>query len=490
MTNQPDEETPLLPQQQTKKKPTPLPWFQLSILLCLHLAAPFTSQVIYPFVPELIRSLGITNGEEKKVGYYVGMMQSIFFITQALTMLHWSRISDRVGRKPVILAGLAGVSISMYLFGLSRTFWGLVVSRSLSGALNGNLSVIKSMMTELTDSTNIAKAYTYIPIASSTGATLGPIIGGSLSRPAERFPKLFGHNEFLKKYPYFLPCAVPATYTVVAWLVTFVFLKETVKHPVPVLQYFGLRKDENDRKAQAAEGIEEPGQSGTQTTQRRDIPDDEKPLPLRSLLTRKVILAAGNYASLSLIDIAYRAIQPVFFSTPIEDGGLGLSPLQIGKIMSTYGILNGIFQICFFARIHDWWGSKKTFIVGVAATLPVFAAFPVINYLARVDGYGLSVWMVVGLQVVLSILISMSYGAVFIFIAGASPNRASLGATNGLSQTTVSIMRAIGPATANSLFSLSIDKGYMGGNLVYYVLMSTVIASLYFASLLPSNVWE
>ncbi|PFH47258.1 hypothetical protein AMATHDRAFT_152581 [Amanita thiersii Skay4041] len=473
MTNQPDEETPLLPQQQAKKKPTPLPWFQLSILLCLHLASPFVSQVIYPFAPELIRSLGITNGDRKKVGFYVGMMQSIFYIAQALTMLHWSRISDRVGRKPIILAGLAGLSLSMYCFGLSTTFWGLVISRSLSGALNGNLSVIKSMMTELTDSTNIARAYTYIPIASSTGSTLGPIIGGSLSRPAEQFPILFGNNEFLKKYPYFLPCAVPATYAVVAWLVTFAFLKETVKHPVPVLQYFGLRK-----------------QPETQTTERQNIPDDEKPLPLRSLLTRKVILAAGNYASLSLIDIAYRAVQPVFFSTPIEDGGLSLSPLQIGKIMSTYGVLNGIFQICFFARIHDRWGSKKTFIVGVAAMLPVFGAFPVINYLARVNGYGLSVWIVVGLQVLLSILVSMSYGAVFIFIAGASPNRASLGATNGLSQTTVSVMRAIGPATANSLFSLSIDKGYMGGNLVYYVLMSIVVASLYFASLLPSNVWE
>jgi len=52
------------------------------------------------------------------------------------------------------------------------------------------------------------------------------VIGGALSRPAERFPNLFGNNEFLKEYPYFLPCAVPATFTVVAWLVAFFFLKE------------------------------------------------------------------------------------------------------------------------------------------------------------------------------------------------------------------------------------------------------------------------
>lgn len=48
-----DEETPLLPEQQTKKKPTPLPWAQFTILLVLQLAEPLTSQVIYPFLPQV-----------------------------------------------------------------------------------------------------------------------------------------------------------------------------------------------------------------------------------------------------------------------------------------------------------------------------------------------------------------------------------------------------------------------------------------------------
>jgi hypothetical protein len=52
------------------------------------------------------------------------------------------------------------------------------------------------------------------------------MIGGALSRPAERFPSLFGDNKFLREYPYFLPCAMPATFTIVAWFVTFFFLKE------------------------------------------------------------------------------------------------------------------------------------------------------------------------------------------------------------------------------------------------------------------------
>ncbi|KAF8640235.1 hypothetical protein AX16_010131 [Volvariella volvacea WC 439] len=520
-----DEETPLLadshdndhndPSRKTKKKITPLPWFQFSLVLLLQLAEPLTSNVIYPFAPQLIREIGITNGDETKVGYYVGLMQSLFFLTQAFTVLHWSRISDRVGRKPVILSGLFGLSVSMYCFGLSSTFWGLVLSRSLNGALNGNIGVIKSMMAEMTDSTNIATAYAYMPIAWSTGGTLGPVIGGSLSKPVERFPHLFGNNEFLKKYPYFLPCAVPATYTALAWLVTYFFLKETVTAPVSYWQLFkGWFRSEKQKKLEDEDsrsllGVHDDGDcrildSSAATSSSTPVPPPtitEKPLPLRQLLTPNVLIAASNYAFLSLVDIAYRAIQPVFFSTPIALGGLGLPPSTIGNILSAFGVLNGVFQVMFFARIHDRWGAKRTFVLGIAAGAPVFVMFPVMSFLARMGesgsvvggagaGAGLSwmVWTAVAVQVVVSILISVSYGAIFIFISAASPNRASLGATNGLSQMSVSVMRAIGPALANSLFSLSIERNYLGGWLVYYILLLIVAISLFVASLLPDEV--
>ncbi|KAF8920738.1 major facilitator superfamily domain-containing protein [Mucidula mucida] len=443
-----DEESPLLRPQHAKPKRTPLPVFQLFIVLVLQLAEPLTSQVIYPFTPQLMRDIGVTHGDETKVGYYVGLMQSLFFLTQACTVLHWSRLSDRVGRKPVILLGLCGLSLSMYCFGLSKTFWGLVMSRALNGALNGNIGVIKSMMAEMTDSTNIAQAYAYMPISWSTGAVLGPIIGGALSRPAEQFPDLFGNSEFLKEYPYFLPCAIPATFSAIAWVVTYLYLKETARN----------------------------------TT---SIHDKEKALPLRSLLIPKVVIAGGNYAMLSLLDISFRAIQPVFLSTPVELGGLALPPPTIGKILSAYGIINGLFQIFFFARINNTWGSRYTFIVGIASSFPVFACYPIMSHLVKTQGVGPMVWTVLAIQIFLSIIISLSYGAIFIYIAAASPNRASLGATNGICQMSVSVFRAIGPAAANSLFSMSLKENLMGGYFVYYVLIATTGVSLVVASLLP-----
>ena len=269
-----------------------------------------------------------------------------------------------------------------------------------------------------------------------------------------------------------------------------------------------------------------------------DATEVEKPLPLRALLTRDVVIAAGNYASLSLVDIAFRAIHPVFLSTPIALGGLGLAPPTIGNLLSIYGVLNGVIQVFCFAQLNDRFGSKRVFMCGIAAALPLFATFPLVNSLARAHGYSTLVYAVVVLQIANSVAVSMAYGtpflrcvhssgscrtladyaarspagAIFIFIQNASPNRASLGATNGLSQVrsvppfsrpcaaadpkpdalcavqmSVSVMRAIGPAAANSLFSVSIARHYLGGNFVYFVMLAMVCGALGVASLLPRH---
>ncbi|KAH9966264.1 major facilitator superfamily domain-containing protein [Lactifluus volemus] len=430
-----DEETPLL-----KKPPTPVPWAQVWILLFLQLAEPLTSQVIYPFTPEFVRNVGITHGDESRVGYYVGLMQSIFFATQALTILHWSRLSDVVGRKPIILTGLFGLSLSI---------------RSLNGALNGNVGVIKSIVAEITDPTNLPQVYAYMPASWSTGSTLGPMIGGLLSRPADQFPNTFGNSQFLKQYPYFLPCAVPATFSALAWVMTYVFLRETVPSPVPLRSL--LKK--------------EPQPSLSESD------DAEKPYPLRRLMTRRVVvLAVINYGALSLVEISYRAIQPLFFSTPVHRGGLGLAPPAIGKVLACFGILNSVFQFSFF-------------IAGLLCAIPVYVLFPVINALARAYGVGRVVYLAVALQVIFACGVSSCYGCIFIYISAASPNRASLGATNGLAQLLVSIMRAIGPATSTSLFSLSLAEGYLGGGLVYAVLLAISLVAIAFGTALPRQVW-
>ncbi|KAF9219758.1 MFS general substrate transporter [Gyrodon lividus] len=482
-----DEETPLLRQQVqdtqgtiSKKQRTPLPWRQLSILMLLQVSEPITSQVIAPFLPQLIRDIGITNGEDSRVGYYVGLMYSLFFLTEACTIFHWSRVSDQIGRKPVLLTGLFGLSVSMYCFGLATTFWGLVLSRCLNGALNGNIGVMKSMVAEITDSTNMAQAYGILPFSWAFGSTVGPLIGGSLAKPADRFPEIFGNSAFLNKYPYFLPCSVPATVTALFWLITFIFLKETTKPTKTLKQYvFGgkpmLRVD--------SPAPRNPHTGPTSKT-------EDRQLTFRALLVRPVLIAAGSYATFSLVDMAFRAVVPVFYATPIEMGGLNLDPPAIGTILSLLGISGGVLVWMFFAPMHDWLGAKKMFLVAVSACLPMIALFPVINFVARDQGLNNVVWCLVGLQMALSIFASLAFGVTFMFINAAAPNRASIGATNGLAQMIVSVMRAVGPAVVNSAFSLSIEQHIMGGYLAYWVLAGMVLITLWVGSLLPQNLWN
>lgn len=76
------------------------------------------------------------------------------------------------------------------------------------------------------------------------------------------------------------------------------------------------------------------------------------------------------------------------------------------------------------------------------------------------------------------------------YITTSAPNKRSLGATNGLSQTTVSIARAIGPALSTSLFSVSVQKNILGGFGVYAIFTTLSCFALFLASRLPEKVWD
>lgn len=76
------------------------------------------------------------------------------------------------------------------------------------------------------------------------------------------------------------------------------------------------------------------------------------------------------------------------------------------------------------------------------------------------------------------------------FITTSAPNKRSLGATNGLSQTVVSIARAIGPALSTSLFSYSVEKHLLRGYGVYAIFAFLSLAALYLATRLPERLWD
>ncbi|KAH9169253.1 hypothetical protein EDB89DRAFT_2073211 [Lactarius sanguifluus] len=171
----PDEEAPFLPSQEVppdlKSTQTPLPTAQICILLTAWLAESILPHSISPYLNDrllldlpvgaehrfqLVRELPDVGGDAQKVGYYTGTILSLHYAAVAATSF---RLSDHVGGKPVLLTCLVGITLSVLLFGLSRSFLALALSWCLQGAVGGHPGIVKSMTAELKDGTNVAQVF-------------------------------------------------------------------------------------------------------------------------------------------------------------------------------------------------------------------------------------------------------------------------------------------------------------------------------------------
>lgn len=487
IARQDDEETPLLQRPEQITTRTPLPWDQFWIVLFLQLSDPLSSYIIAPFIPQLVRDIGVTRGDESQVGHYVGILQSSYYAVHALTVFHWSRLSDHIGRKPVILTASLALAVSMLSFGLSKTFLGLVISRVVCGAFDSSHSITGNIVMDITDVTNMPNAYSYMPIPRMIAHTIGPLVGGSLSRPADRFPDIFGQSKLLKTYPYLLPCSVSTIVVSVAWLVTYFCLKESVsaRTSLWVLIKGGFFRQSYTKLRQPPSNVlVNPGEAGPEEVQ-------SKSLPLRALLTLKVSTVTASYASMGLFHISFNSVLHVFYATSIEHGGLSLDPPRIGAIIAASGAAHVIFQLVFFARLHDRFGAGALNITGISSGIPIVILFPVINALARAHGMCLVVWLFVVIQTALTVSLTMCYPCLALFVRAAAPNRASLGATNGIVQMFNTIAKVIGPVSAASIFSYSVQEGHDAW-LIYYFLMTLAFLAVGASLSLPRDlsVWE
>lgn len=91
---------------------------------------------IFPYVYYMILSFNITS-DAREIAIYVGMVTSAFTFAEFSSGFFWGHLSDRVGRKPVLLAGLAGTALSMLVFGFAPSLPVALVARALGGLLNG-----------------------------------------------------------------------------------------------------------------------------------------------------------------------------------------------------------------------------------------------------------------------------------------------------------------------------------------------------------------
>lgn len=103
--------------------------------LC-RICEPIAFMSIFPYIYFMIRSFRVTTSEDQ-ISLYAGLVTSAFAFAEFSTGVFWGRLSDRIGRKPVLIAGLIGTLLSMLVFGFAPSLPIALLGRALGGALNG-----------------------------------------------------------------------------------------------------------------------------------------------------------------------------------------------------------------------------------------------------------------------------------------------------------------------------------------------------------------
>jgi MFS transporter, DHA1 family, tetracycline resistance protein len=115
---------------------------------------------------------------------------AVYSLMQFFFAPAWGRLSDRIGRRPVLLVGLAGSALSYLAFGLAGSLAVLFVARAANGVMGANVGVAQAYIADVTPREDRAKGMGMIGAAFGLGFIFGPAIGGVLSRWGPEWPFL------------------------------------------------------------------------------------------------------------------------------------------------------------------------------------------------------------------------------------------------------------------------------------------------------------
>lgn len=111
----------------------------------------------------------------------VTILIASFSAMQLVAAPFWGRISDRIGRRPLVIFGLLASAVSYLIFGLARSYWWLLVSRLAAGAAGGTISVAQAYVADTTSHAERARGMGNLGAASGLGVMLGPAVGAFFS---------------------------------------------------------------------------------------------------------------------------------------------------------------------------------------------------------------------------------------------------------------------------------------------------------------------
>ncbi|KAI9178951.1 hypothetical protein H9P43_005613 [Blastocladiella emersonii ATCC 22665] len=394
----------------------------------------------------------------------------------------WGVVSDRYGRKVVLIVGYALTSVFMILFGFSSSFAWSIVWRTAMGLANGVLSTAKAQMAEVCAPEHLSRGYSIMTVGWSLGMILAPSIGGYLARPALQYPGLFAADSFFGVWPYALPTLVGGILGLLVCAFMYWCLPETLPNPTPIpgltwLQDIGkdgrtrLTAQKEDAAAAAA-ATADPKAKDADTGAVKSV--DDRPLTFLELIsTRTALIVCLLYFCTSAVDVAFLEAAILWARLPRPEGGLALESADFGFISSVCGAINLAYQLVLFPSFERRFGALTVYRVGTLVPIAVHILYPRVPQL--VPGLVDTVWgsriVLLVLQVVFEINATNSFTSVFVMVSNATLTK-DRGAMNGLGQAFASLSRIIAPIVTGSLFSLSLysTSEPFDYHLIFYVM--------------------
>ncbi|KAI0479013.1 major facilitator superfamily domain-containing protein [Xylariaceae sp. FL0804] len=491
----------------------PFPRRQMLVLAICRICEPIALMGIFPYIYFMIEDFHITD-DKSKISLYAGMVTSAFTLGEFSTGLLWGRLSDKIGRKPVLITGLAGTALSVLIFGFAPNLTVALIARLVGGLLNGNMGVLQTTVAELvTVKEHQPRAYTIMPVVWCLGSIVGPMIGGALARPCLNFPALFLPDTIWDRYPYLLPNLFSALIAIIGVVNGILFLEETHaerKHSpdrglalgnwlLSLLYRLPMCADSRDEKSNLAKHEETralldhdetlPGYRTTESSPKGSprlgsapsvsITRDDLDLPearvhagvgISRIFTKPVILNIASFGILAFHTISFDQLFPVFLATEAPEhkiptslpfrfvDGFGLDSKTVGIILSCQGAYQLMINMFVIPPVLKRLGALRLFRLLVTSFFLLYLVTP---YLVLLP----TQYRMVGVALVLiwkCTFSSMMYPSNAILTADFAPSHLALGTINGAAASTASLCRAFGPTVTGMLYSVGLKSGYSG----------------------------
>lgn len=138
--------------------------------------------IIIPVMPFFAKEMGANPTE-------LGLLMAVYSFMQLISAPIWGRVSDKIGRKPVMMIGILGLSVSFILMAISSQLWMLFIARIIGGLLSSaNMPTTMAYVADITSEEDRGKGMGIIGAATGLGFIFGPAIGGLFSKTSLNMP--------------------------------------------------------------------------------------------------------------------------------------------------------------------------------------------------------------------------------------------------------------------------------------------------------------